>query len=320
MDTSYNFLLGRPWILAAWVVPSTLHQMVKFEHEDQEIVVHGEDEQSIYREPSVPCLEAREGSEHIVYQALEVVVVDQCEEGNPCPQLFLSNASIMVAKEMIRHGYKPEKGLKTSLQGITEPITPAASEKFFGVGFQPTPTDGKWADDRKNNGWQKQIKFKTDISDNIKEEVTKQLKAGVIQVVRYTTWLANVVPVPKIDGKTRVCVDYRDLNKASPKDNFPLANIHILVDNCAKHEIQSFMDCYVGYYQVLMDEEDAEKTAFTIPWGTYCYSVVPFGPKNAGMQSKGTMYNPSAAITLSDWDNEGFHFRYPKHSNPLLTL
>ncbi|XP_070011107.1 uncharacterized protein [Nicotiana sylvestris] len=72
-----------------------------------------------------------------------------------------------------------------------------------------------------------------------------------------------MVPVPKKDGKTRVCVDYQDLNKESPKDNFPLPNIHILVDNCAKHEIQTFVDCYAGYYQVLMDEEDAEKTAFT---------------------------------------------------------
>ncbi|XP_070025419.1 uncharacterized protein [Nicotiana sylvestris] len=64
MDTSYNFLLGRPWIHTSGDVPSTLHQMVKFKREDQNIVVHGEDEQSIYRDPSVPCLEAREGSEH----------------------------------------------------------------------------------------------------------------------------------------------------------------------------------------------------------------------------------------------------------------
>ncbi|XP_070029593.1 uncharacterized protein [Nicotiana sylvestris] len=77
MDTSYNFLLGMPWIHAAGAVPSTIHQMVKFEHEDQDIVVHGEDEQSIYRDPSIPCLEAREGSEHIVYQAFEIVVADQ---------------------------------------------------------------------------------------------------------------------------------------------------------------------------------------------------------------------------------------------------
>ena len=122
----------------------------------------------------------------------------------------------------------------------------------------------------------------------------KQLNAKVIQVIRYTTWLANVVPVPKKDVKTRVCVDYRDLNKASPKDNFPFPNIHILVDNCAKHEMQSFVDCYAGYHQILMDEEDAEKIAFTTPWGTYCYRVMPFGLKNAGatyMRAMTTMFH-----------------------------
>ena len=65
----------------------------------------------------------------------------------------------------------------------------------------------------------------------------KQLNAKVIQVIRYTTWLANVVPMPKKDGKDKSLCDYRDLNKASPKDNFPLPNIHILVYNCSKHEI-----------------------------------------------------------------------------------
>ncbi|XP_070021935.1 uncharacterized protein [Nicotiana sylvestris] len=335
MDTSHNFLLGRPWIHSAGAVPSTLHQMVKFEHEDQKIVVHGEDEQSIYRDPSVPCLEAREGSDHIVYQAFEIVVADQYEEGKPCPRPFLSNSSIMVAKEMVRHGYKTVKGIGRSLQGIAEPVTLTASEKFFGVGFRPTPADVKWADDRKNDGWvlpqpmphlyrtfvmpkyneedeafmveeikeicgaMRKILYETHMvqpgegssTTEIKEEVTKQLKIGVIQVVRYTTWLANVVPVPKKDGKTRVRVDYRDLNKASPKDNFHLPNIHNLVDNCAKYEIQSFVDCYAGYHQVLMDEEDVEKREFTTPWGTYCYRVMPFGLKNAGATYMRAMTN-----------------------------
>ncbi|XP_075111717.1 uncharacterized protein LOC142181925 [Nicotiana tabacum] len=85
MDISYNFLLGKPWIHKARAVPSTLHQMVKFEYEDQKIMVHGEDEQLIYWDPSVPCLEAREGSEHIVYQPFELVVANQCKEGSPCP-------------------------------------------------------------------------------------------------------------------------------------------------------------------------------------------------------------------------------------------
>ncbi|XP_070036150.1 uncharacterized protein [Nicotiana tomentosiformis] len=89
---------------------------------------------------------------------------------------------------------------------------------------------------------QKQRKFKTDMNDKIKEEIMKQLRANVVRVVRYTTWVENIVHVPKKDGKTRVCIDYRDLNKANPKDNIPLPNIRILVDNCAKHEIQSFVD------------------------------------------------------------------------------
>ncbi|XP_055822105.1 uncharacterized protein LOC129890610 [Solanum dulcamara] len=90
------------------------------------------------------------------------------------------------------------------------------------------------------------------------------------------------VSVPKKDGKIRICIDYRDLNKPSPKDNFPLPNIHILIDNCAKHEMQSFMDCYAGYHQILMDEKNIEKTAFITPWGVYHYRVMPFGLKNVG--------------------------------------
>ena len=116
---------------------------------------------------------------------------------------------------------------------------------------------------------QKKRNFKTSTSKQILEEVQKQLTAKVIRSLKYPTWLANIVPVPKKDGKVRVCVDYRDLNKASPKDNFPLPNIHILIDSCAKHELQSFVDCFAGYHQILMDEDDAEKTAFITPWGVF---------------------------------------------------
>ena len=120
------------------------------------------------------------------------------------------------------------------------------------------------------------------MSLKIKEEVSKQLDVGILQVTEYPTWLANVVPVPKKDGKVRVCVDYRDLNKASPKDNFPLPNIHILIDNCAKHETHSFVDCFAGYHQIEMHKDDAEKTAFITPWGVYNFKVMPFGLKNVG--------------------------------------
>ncbi|RVW35680.1 Retrovirus-related Pol polyprotein from transposon 297 [Vitis vinifera] len=86
----------------------------------------------------------------------------------------------------------------------------------------------------------------------VKEEIQKQLSVGFLSVVEYPEWLANVVPVPKKDGKVRVCVDFRDLNKASPKDDFPLPHIDMLVDSTAGHPMLSFMDGFSGYNQILM--------------------------------------------------------------------
>ncbi|RVW21846.1 Retrovirus-related Pol polyprotein from transposon 17.6 [Vitis vinifera] len=116
----------------------------------------------------------------------------------------------------------------------------------------------------------------------VKEEIQKQLSVGFLSVVEYPEWLANVVPVPKKDGKVRVCVDFRDLNKASPKDDFPLPHIDMLVDSTAGHSMLSFMDGFSGYSQILMAPEDMKKTSFITEWGTYCYRVMPFGLKNAG--------------------------------------
>ena len=116
----------------------------------------------------------------------------------------------------------------------------------------------------------------------IKEEVKKQLDAGFWEVAKYLEWVANIVPVPKKDGKVRMCVDYRDLNRASPKDNFFLPHIDTLVDNIAKNSWFSFIDGFSGYNQIRMAPEDREKTAFVIMWGTFCYKVMPFGLKNVG--------------------------------------
>ena len=101
-------------------------------------------------------------------------------------------------------------------------------------------------------------------------------------MVEYPEWLANVVLIPKKDDKVRVCVDFRDLIKASLKDDFPLPNIDMLVDNTAGHSMLSFMDGFSRYSQILMAPGDMEKTSFITEWGTYCYRVIPFGLKNTG--------------------------------------
>ena len=116
----------------------------------------------------------------------------------------------------------------------------------------------------------------------VKEEFRKQLSIGFISVVEYPEWLANVVTIPKKDGKVKVYVDFRDLNKASPKDEFPLPHIDMLVDSTAGHSILPFIDGLSGYNKILMALEDMKKTTFIIEWGTYCYRVMPFGLKNVG--------------------------------------
>ena len=109
---------------------------------------------------------------------------------------------------------------------------------------------------------QKLRKVKPEMLLKIKKEVKKQLDAGFLEVSKYPQWVANIVPVPKKYGKVRICVNYWDLNRASPKDNVPLPHIDTLVDNTAKHSLFSFMDGFSGYNQIKMAPKDMEKTTF----------------------------------------------------------
>lgn len=116
----------------------------------------------------------------------------------------------------------------------------------------------------------------------IEEETKKLADNGFIREVKYPEWLANVVVVPKKNNKWKMCVDYTDLNKAYPKDSYPLPQIDRLIDSTAGHRLLTFLDAYSGYNQILMDRCDEEKIAFITDQGTFCYKVMPFGLKNAG--------------------------------------
>ena len=118
--------------------------------------------------------------------------------------------------------------------------------------------------------------------DAVKDEVTKIKQAGVIKEVFYPEWLANTMVVRKKNGKWRVCVDFMDLNKACPKDPFPMSQIDQLVDVTIGHPRMSFLDAFQGYHQIPLALEDQEKTAFVTPTGNYHYKVMSFGLKNTG--------------------------------------
>nr|KYP73872.1 Transposon Ty3-I Gag-Pol polyprotein [Cajanus cajan] len=79
-----------------------------------------------------------------------------------------------------------------------------------------------------------------------------------------------------------MCTNYTSLNKACPKDAYPLPNIDRLVDGAAGHMILSFLDAYSGYNQIRMHPQDEDKIAFITDSANYCCRVMPFGFKNAG--------------------------------------
>jgi hypothetical protein len=102
----------------------------------------------------------------------------------------------------------------------------------------------------------------------------------VIREVKYPVWLANTVPVKKKNGKSRMCVDLTDLNKACKKDDFPLDRVDKIIDDAANSEMLSLLDMFSGYHQIRVRREDEEKTSFITPFGTFCFVRMPEGLKN----------------------------------------
>src|SRR3954463_10858812 len=100
--------------------------------------------------------------------------------------------------------------------------------------------------------------------DAIKQEVRKLIDSGFIREKQHPDWVSNIVPVTKKNGSIRICIDFRNLNDACPKDEFLLPVTDIMVDNTAGYERMSFMD-----------------GIFRTPLGIFCYTVMPFGLKNA---------------------------------------
>jgi hypothetical protein len=129
---------------------------------------------------------------------------------------------------------------------------------------------------------QKLRKYHPSLEPLMYQELKKLLDAKIIFQIRHSAWVANLVHVIKKSGEIRLCVDFRNLNKASEKDNYPVPPMQQRLQTVSGSEIFSLLNGYSGYNQVLVSEEDQLKTTFRTKWGTFAYKRIPFGLINTG--------------------------------------
>ncbi|PKI39932.1 hypothetical protein CRG98_039676 [Punica granatum] len=273
IPNAFSLLLGRPWIHSAGAIPSTLHQKLKFIVEERLITIKGEEDYAIYKETAVPYISI--GDDHnLPFHSFDTIsVIRDYRKTGP------SRADRMVGKILLRHNYISGSGLGAHGQGINCPIEIEEYKNRRGLGFRPSCHEIVEA--RRSKHLHRLAAHYGKINRGTPVPPLSHFFSGPQHIVGGTLDGRSSDSDDKKDGRARVCVDYRDLNKTSPKDNFPLPHINVLVDNTARHNQFSFMDGFSGYNQIRMAEEDKIKTSFITMWGTFCYMVMPFGLKNA---------------------------------------
>ena len=116
----------------------------------------------------------------------------------------------------------------------------------------------------------------------IQREVKKLLDARIIFKVRHSEWVSTLVPMRKNSREIRLCIDFRNLNCASDKDNYPVPPMEQLLQMVSGSKLFSLLDGFSGYNEVLVAKEDRLKTTLRTKWGTFAYRRMPFGLINDG--------------------------------------
>ncbi|XP_075499207.1 uncharacterized protein LOC142537588 [Primulina tabacum] len=260
--SAYNGILGRPALKDFRAVASTYHQKLKF---------------PVGREVGVLC-----GDQKVARRCYEGILKEEGKRARVEVNMIRKGRSGLPVVRREVHEVMDEKpeivtlGPDKKTLRIAPDLDPEVREKlitclqanlnrFSWSAQELTGTSPDVAEHRLNilpNSRpvkQKKRHFGPEKDIVIKKEVGELLSAGQIREVQFPTWLSNVVLVPKSSGKWRMCVDFRDLNKACPKDCYPLPRIDQLVDSTAGHQYLCMLDAYQGYHQIPLAVEDQDK-------------------------------------------------------------
>ncbi|CAN6723875.1 unnamed protein product [Malus baccata var. baccata] len=306
--STYGALLIRDWIYQSLAIPFTLHQQVVIYHElgtrepgfwemveaeSRPFLPTANVVEANFYDPNVGILQCSEANkngrptkdesrEELCEEELEVAIrMAECIYDLDGPDDLPENPELV--EFLCAEPDKPPPEVQDPLKVID-----------LGTEEDPKPRqislDSTLVEHRMpiNEGYkpvkQAPRRMSKEIEENVKEEIERLVKAGFIRPAKYVEWLANIVPVLKaITKEVRCCVDYRNINGATPKDEYPMPMANMSIDAVAKHKVLSFIDGNAGYNQIKMAQEDINKKSFRCPdhVGAYEYLVMPFGLKNA---------------------------------------
>ena len=252
VQAPYNAILGTPWIHAMKAIPSTYHQCIKFPGNEGRIITLRGDQEAA-RDLLVAEKKNRKATSHVnsvvkpiqkIYpfkeEILEVTIDDSDQAKTVRVGAHLPDDTKDKIISFLKDNASTFAWSTSDMKGIDPGVT--THELNVDPTFKPIR--------------QKRGKLGPERSKAVNEEVDRLLNAGSITEVKYPEWLANPVVVKKKNGKWRVCVDFTDLNKACPKDSFPLPHIDRLVESTAVNELLTFMDAFSGYNPIMMHPDD----------------------------------------------------------------
>jgi hypothetical protein len=281
MEYPYNAIIGRGTLNAFEAILHPAYLCMKIPSEQGPIAVHGSQEAARKAEgnwtdsKAIHNIDEAEAYQQYKHKREKAALVDQ-----PKPMLLcedIADQKVMLGSQL---SGEQEKTLLRLLFNNKDVFAWIAND-LCGVN-RDVIEHSLNVDPSFRPRKQRLRKMSEDKAEGARNEVKRLLSAGVIREVTYPEWLANTVMVKKVNGKWRMCIDFTDLNKACPKDEFPLPRIDSLVDAATSSKLMSLLDCYSGYHQIWMKKEDEPKTSFITPNGTYCYLRMPEGLKNAG--------------------------------------
>ncbi|GJW36484.1 reverse transcriptase domain-containing protein [Tanacetum coccineum] len=253
LASPYNGIIGRPGIRKIQAVPSTAHGMLKFPMEGGVLTIRSRKIVTIECASIVGPREQPPAINQAVEERIKVAINPEYPDQTVMIGSTLTKEGRNKRCDLLRCNLDIFAWKPVDMTGVPRHI--AEHRLNIREGCPPIR--------------QKRRGQAADINKAIQEEVGKLVDTGIMKEVHYHSWLSNPVMVKKHNESWRMCVDFKDLNKACPKDGYPLPEIDWKVESLYGFPFKCFLDAYKGYHQIKMAKEDEENTAFIISQGIY---------------------------------------------------